>query len=420
MAGGYSTVYLRKTFSVTNPGSITTLIFEGQFDDGIKVWINGTYVLGSNVPATNPVGDPLARTATATSALEPSGFVPFEIPSNVLVSGTNVIAVQLVNYALSDVDAVFDGRLVGYTSGSSGATPGGQNTGVYAANAPPQVRQVDHSPNTPIPGQAVTVTAKVTDPNGVGTVTLKYQLVNPGDYINLTDSRYATQWTSQTMYDDGTNGDAFAGDGEYTAVIAAANQTNRRLVRYRITAADTLGASITAPYSDDPQPNFAYYVYAGEPSWTGSARPGVQPNVVYPSTLMDSVPVYQLLTTAAAHQDSQHIPSSSQAGYTGEDYLWLGTLVYDGEVYDHIRFRAGGDQWRYAMGKNQWKIDFNRGHEFQASDNDGNNYATTWDKLTLGAVIQQGDDGLRGEQGQVESEANQLYNLAGVAAPHTS
>ena len=40
-----------------------------------------------------------------------------------------------------------------------------------------------------------------------------------------------------------------------------------------------------------------------------------------------------------------------------------GTLVFDGKVYDHIHYRARGGVWRYAMVKNMWKFDLNRGHD---------------------------------------------------------
>ena len=92
----------------------------------------------------------------------------------------------------------------------------------------------------------------------------------------------------------------------------------------------------------------------------------------YDGELLESIPVYQLITTRKSHDDSQFIPDSTRrSGYGGSDYLWEGTLVYDGVVYDHIHFRARGGVWRYAMGKNMWKFDFNRGHSFQARDDYG-------------------------------------------------
>jgi hypothetical protein len=182
-----------------------------------------------------------------------------------------------------------------------------------------------------------------------------------------------------------------------------------------------LGASITAPYSDDPQPNFAYFVYGEIPDWTGAVQPGVTAPVTYSSELLSSVATYHLITTRQAHVDSQFIPNSTRGGgYGGSDYLWHGALVYDGEVYDHVRFRARGGVWRYAMGKNMWKFDFNRGHDFAARDDYGENYDVAWSKLNLSAIIQQGNFWHRGEQGLFESVGFKMFNLAGVAASNTN
>ena len=65
-----------------------------------------------------------------------------------------------------------------------------------------------HSPKQPKSGEVVTITAKVTDPDGVASVTLLYQVVNPGAYIARFDAQYAQGWTSVAMHDDGLNGDA--------------------------------------------------------------------------------------------------------------------------------------------------------------------------------------------------------------------
>lgn len=303
---------------------------------------------------------------------------------------------------------------------SASATPGAANA-VFAFNSAPQMRQVNHSPETPVSGQDVKITMKVTDPEGVQSVSLEYQLVNPGDYIEIIDSRYATDWTAVAMGDDGIDGDATAGDSIYTAVLAGNLQTHRRLVRYRVTAVDAWGAQITAPYADDPQPNFAYFVYEQTPDWTGAVRPGVTPEVTYDSELLDSVATYHLITTRTDHVDSQFIPDSTRGGgYSGSDYLWHGALVYDGQVYDHIRFRARGGVWRYSMGKNMWKFDFNRGHGFEARDDYGNKYQVDWSKLNLSAIIQQGDFWHRGEQGLFEAVGLKLFNLAGVESSNTN
>jgi hypothetical protein len=321
-------------------------------------------------------------------------------------------SIQLIN-------PMFDNALGGNWR-SAPVTPRAANS-VFAINAAPQMRQVNHSPQAPVAGQDVMITMKVTDPEGVSSVSLQYQVVDPGDYIAINDPRYATLWTTVAMRDDGTSGDVTAGDDIYTAVLPGSLQTHRRLVRYRVTAADTPGATIRVPYADDPQPNFVYFVYNGVPSWTGAARPGVTPQVNYSSELLDSIATYQLITTRQSHVDSQFIPGTTRgSGYGGEDYLWHGALVYDGVVYDHIRYRARGGVWRYAMGKNMWKFDFNRGHPFEARDSYGNKYEVPWNKLNLGSNIQQGDFWHRGEQGLFESVGFKLFDLAGVPASQTN
>ena len=85
-----------------------------------------------------------------------------------------------------------------------------------------------------------------------------------------------------------------------------------------------------------------------------------------------------------------------------------------------IRYRARGGVWRYAMGKNMWKFDFNRGHYFQARDDYGKKYKTKWDKLNFSACIQQGDYLYRGEQGMFEAAGYKMFNLVGVEAPKTN
>ena len=97
-------------------------------------------------------------------------------------------------------------------------------------------------------------------------------------------------------------------------------------------------------------------------------------------------------------------------------------VVYNGEVYDHINYRARGGVWRYAMGKNMWKFDFNRGHDFQARDNYGNPYQEQWDEINvLPGTNPWWRDNVSTE-GTVlfEPAAFKLYELAGAPSPSTN
>src|SRR4030095_3303433 len=102
--------------------------------------------------------------------------------------------------------------------------------GALPTTAPPAIRQVDHSPNQPHSGQPVRVTAKISDPEGVRDVTLLYQVVEPGAYVELTDPEYETRWTAVPMRDDGAADDEAAGDEVYTASLPPTVQQHRRLV----------------------------------------------------------------------------------------------------------------------------------------------------------------------------------------------
>ena len=401
MRNGYSTFYARREFVVEDPDEVGSLLLQLQYDDGVNVWINGTHVVRANAASSE-----LQHTATADSAIENVELVSFELDQpTYLQQGLNVISVQVLNASVGgSSDSFFDARLVAQQGGHAGISPGARN-GSYSQDHPPLMRQLKHRPRQPQSDEPVAVSVKVTDDDGVQQVELDYQLVEPGDYIQLEDPRYETQWTTLVMRDDGLGGDEQAADDVYTVVLPGGLQQHRRLVRYRVRAQDALGNSIQGPYADDPQPNFAYYVFDGAPDWTGAARPGVSAAVTYDGALLDSVPTYHLITTRKDHVDALYLPNSTRgSGYGGSDYLWQGALVYDGVVYDHIRYRARGGVWRYSMGKNMWKFDFNRGHSFQAVDNYGNKYDTKWDKLNFSAIIQQGDYRHRGEQGLFESD----------------
>ena len=69
-------------------------------------------------------------------------------------------------------------------------TPGAANS-VFAFNAPPQMRQVSHSPVAPVSGQDVTITMKVTDPDGVDSVVAAVGIAREGLAFGSIDAQPA-------------------------------------------------------------------------------------------------------------------------------------------------------------------------------------------------------------------------------------
>lgn len=291
-------------------------------------------------------------------------------------------------------------------------TPGALNSTYQPIElTPPHIQDVAHSPQQPTSNQAVTVTAKISDPDGMGPVALKYQLVNPGAYIRLTDTAYQTTWTSVPMYDDGTNGDATAGDSIYTAVLPANLQTHRRLVRYRITFADVAGNSQTVPYADDTQANFAYFVSDGIPAWSGSLRPGTTPVQTFSSQTLTKIPVYTLIANGTDVINAQYV-----SGYDADRFR--GTFVYEGKVYDHIEFRNRGQGSTYQSGKNKWRFYFNPSRDFSAKDHFGTPYTETWGSFSANACASPWAPVHRGSAGVEEALSLKIFQLAGVPSPY--
>lgn len=110
-------------------------------------------------------------------------------------------------------------------------TPGRVNSR-RTNNAGPAIYAVTHRPVLPTNGEPVRVTARLSDPDGIGAVILRYR---PDPATTLSDL---------PMRDDGENGDEIAGDGVYTATMPGRTPG---VSAFRIEAADSAGAATVFP-----------------------------------------------------------------------------------------------------------------------------------------------------------------------------
>ena len=278
------------------------------------------------------------------------------------------VSMELLNPAL-------DNDLGGSWRAGRVPTPGKPNSILTELGAvPPHIRQVRHWPKAPKTGEAVSISVKVTDLDGVKRVTLSYQHIKPGEYIGLTDAEYETAWTPLPMRDDGQPPDETAGDGAYALSVPEELVQHRHLVRYRISTEDNLGNALEVPYPDDPQPNFAFFTYDGVPEWKGAVKPGETPEIIFSAETTNSIAVYHLIATRTDIEAQQ---------WGGGDRNWLGTVVYEGEVYDHMTFSKRGRASLGQVGKEKWDWNFKRGHRFQARDNYGRPYDVKWREINV-------------------------------------
>lgn len=145
-------------------------------------------------------------------------------------------SLELLNPAL-------DNSLASAWAASSGnGTPGAQNS-VFDADLPPSIDTVIREPALPGAADTVTVTARVTDDQGLGAVEL--WLSTGGGFAPM------------LMFDDGMHGDGSAADDVHGALLAP--RPAGTLVRYYLRASDTQSQVTTFP-SPAPANYLAYTV----------------------------------------------------------------------------------------------------------------------------------------------------------------
>ena len=327
MHGVSPTIFLRMPLTVTNPAVFQRLTLRVKYDDGFAAWLNGIEVARRQAP------EPVQGNSTATGRRPDRQAIAWEeldlTPSiGALVVGENVFAFQGLNIHATNTDFLLQAELAGVTSVQLAAqpryfvvpTPGGPN-GVGAADLGPVVDVPTDLPTTLRPDESLRVTAKVAaarDP--VASVTLVYRVMF-GAEVN------------RPMNDVGTDGDALAGDGVWTATLPAGVAGPGQMIRYAVQAVDTRARSSRWPLFPDPLDSEQYL---------GA--------VVLDPSVESRLPVYELFVQNTAAQDT----------FSGT----RGALFYGGEFYDNIRFRLHG-QSSSGFSKKSYNLDFNSDHRFR-------------------------------------------------------
>ncbi|QCW51433.2 PKD domain-containing protein [Nocardioides dongxiaopingii] len=99
--------YFTKSFTVPDATKVTRLVLTTVADDGVVVYVNGVEVARSNMPAGTITGQTYASSAR-NSTVANAAPVVVEVPTNLLVSGTNVIAAETHLNFRATRDMTFD------------------------------------------------------------------------------------------------------------------------------------------------------------------------------------------------------------------------------------------------------------------------------------------------------------------------
>lgn len=114
----YPTVYFRKKFVIGDAAAFSGFALNVLRDDGAVIYLNGTEVARTNMPAGS-----IAYSTWASSGISGAGettYYALAPGSNPLVSGTNLVAVEVHQVNATSSDLGFDMDLIAAESGGSG------------------------------------------------------------------------------------------------------------------------------------------------------------------------------------------------------------------------------------------------------------------------------------------------------------
>ncbi|MDB6034956.1 MAG: hypothetical protein JWM16_5294, partial [Verrucomicrobiales bacterium] len=106
------TVYFRKTFTLEDPAAVTNLMLNLKRDDGAVVYLNGVEVLRDYMPPGAVTWGTLATNVPDDGQI----FTGFNLDPSALAQGTNVLAVEIHQSAITSSDLSFDAGLLAAAS----------------------------------------------------------------------------------------------------------------------------------------------------------------------------------------------------------------------------------------------------------------------------------------------------------------
>ncbi|HOB31815.1 MAG TPA: lamin tail domain-containing protein, partial [Verrucomicrobiota bacterium] len=221
----------------------TNLVVNGTFESGNTGWTFGGVLRNSFVETGTGVGGTRALHLVAADRGDTGPNKVWRSINTVATGGQNTGTIRAaVRWLKGSPYILF--RLRGNWIEASQrlnvpttcGTPGLVNSR-RVPNAGPAISGVTHSPVLPPANTPVVVTARVADPDGVSSVTLRYRIDPAMTYVSV------------PMLDNGTGADAVAGDGIYSAQIPG--QPAATLVAFSISAMDAAGTPAASQFPSD-------------------------------------------------------------------------------------------------------------------------------------------------------------------------
>jgi hypothetical protein len=182
-ANKYMTTYFRRSFSVSH--GYASLSLSLRRDDGAVVYVNGVEVARSNMPS-----GPVTFSTRASVAVAGADETTFQVMlvSAPLVSGVNVVAVEVHQVTGSSTDLGFDLVLTG-TGDTGPLQPTTTTTTTTTTTQPPTTAPPTTAPPTTAPP---TTAPPTTAPPTTTTVAVVTSVVTVAHDAHTRDGKYAT------------------------------------------------------------------------------------------------------------------------------------------------------------------------------------------------------------------------------------
>jgi hypothetical protein len=262
----YITTYFRKTFSVSNPALYSALKVYILRDDGAVVYLNGTEVARSNI-SSGTVSYTKHATAQISGTAE-NTFYQYTVNKSLLLTGNNVIAVEVHQYNGSTPDLSFDLLLEATLAASCNVPASPSTSSITSTSAVAAWATVAGATGYNIQYR----------PSGTSTWSNAASSVNSVSMSQLIPGTLY-EWQVQTVCAGGTS--AFSGSSLFTTGSACSAPSGMNTAGITATAAILSWNAAAGAVSY----NFQYRI-AGNPSWigAGSISNSVTVNSLFPAS----------------------------------------------------------------------------------------------------------------------------------------
>ncbi len=275
-----TTALIRYAFNIDDPAAYAAVRLNIKYDDGFNCYLNGTLIQASFAGGTSwNSAAQVNRNGDLTNT-----FATFDPANgqNALATGTNVLAIQLLNHTTEDTDdqgtangwralavPVLEGNVLGDSFSEAylaSPTPGATNAPPLSSLGPLISNTTDQVPR-PAGGagsKPIIITAKV------------IPSLNPLADMDPVMLMYRVMFSGEQrvpMKDDGVLPDAAAGDNIYTAEMPTAGVNPGLMLRWRVVATDNAGTAATDPPYRDPMDNDQYFGTVAQDNITTSQLP---------------------------------------------------------------------------------------------------------------------------------------------------